>query len=385
MCDLSCPLYDGLEPAASLNSSGLGGRHREEENCHTVFASSAYHPIQFSRIADLYSGYVLRICIPNGVADGDKRHAILQDVMNTRTSVLGVGQFVLRATVRYAAELLQSCGFTPAGDPRSDGSEDATQILHDALRPVLSQRVEGQEYCDYLILPSFPVRERETNPEDYLLDVPLLINFAHSGRVVMPLLASYQKPYMLFDWPESIVHAISREEVFLSIGPRHVCWCETQLRILLHNLPLRGCSLYPFLGRQAMLAGSDNAVVVCCWDGQPRVVSLTLTGTHHCPPSVSSVTVFFHANGGMPRTVDFVLTQHDALSTLYNIEDPPPGIDSVLVTCDASPEEPVIIDLHGVFACHVDRPALGNAYGNVRRYFDSDIVLPLTFETRWGS
>ncbi len=383
MCDLSCPLYDGLEPAASPNSSGLHLFYHKKHDRHKICASSAHHPIRFARSADLYSGYVLRIRIPNGVVDVDKRHAILQDVMNTVTTITCAGQFELCATVRYASELLQSCGFNSAGDPRSESSRAATQILYDALSPVLSQCVEEDGYREYLIMRSFAVRKCETNPEDYLLDVPLLMNFAHCGRVVMPLLSGYEEPYVSFRWPESILQALYREEVFLSFGPRYVCLCDSRLRKLLRDLPVRGCSLHPLLTRQVMLAGSENEVVTCRWGWlkQTQVLSLTLTGTHHCPPSVSSVTVFCSGLCVMPRAVDFVLMRQDALSTSYNIEDPPPGIDSVLVTCDASTEEPVIIDLHGVFACHLARLSSND----VRRNFDRSIVLPLTFKTRWNT
>ncbi len=389
-------MYDGLEAAAPASSPVLRWLYDAVELkpslvCHQVDKTSSSHDEMLcSKRWDVYSGYVLRIHIPDGVADVDKRYAILQDVMNTATSVCGMGGHTFSATVRFASDLLQSCGFFRPSDPRYDTSDEATRIIDDALRPMLSHCDTEAGKHGYVTMPSFEIRERERNPEDYLLDVPVLVNLVHLGRVFAPQLCWHEQPRMVFAWSENILQAVACGEVFLTVGPRNACVCDLELRTVLHELPFHGSSLCPSLIRQATLAGSVRGEYIPCRWGrvQPQATSLTLTGTCHCPPSVSSVVVgyFTTEDTSAVCTVDVVLMRHDALSVSYSLEGVPPNIDFFAVTYDASPEEPLIIDIHGVFAFHLVRNASNQYYRSMpTRVYDSSITLPLTFETHWNT
>ncbi len=386
------PTHRMFDPATEGLQLAVPTPHGGQQSLHDMWRRSGYHiyecvkcvnhTVTLQNTYDICSGYVLRIRIPNGVADTDKRDTILRDVMNTSTRTLTF-RCESRASLKHAAELLrQMCGFQTV-DPREDSSYDAQQHIGNALRPLVAEGHEG-----YFIAPTFEVSEADSDPADFVLDVPLLLNLVHAGCVVWPRMLVYSHIRMVFEWSDSVLHAVAAGDLFLSMGARNGCLCTAELRDLLFcTRHMSGYSLQPKLTRECMATG-DSFVSIKDDDflrGKAQKRSVTLTGNTHKPPNVANVTLSYVDSEYESHSyvAELVRIRDDALSASYSIEGVPRHIHdiSMMVTLDAPTEEWVTVDIDSL--CVVCRYSEDYEVWTTEDSDSDDDLLPLTFETHF--
>ncbi len=341
---MSDPMTDGLEVVEPISHDfglNLLNEHLLKRTPVMTCTGGGDETYTVPRSYDVCAGFTLRIRIPHNVAP-DVRDRILCDVMNTDTSVQNAG-FSSNSSVKRAAWLLdQLCGFRTL-DPRIDGGVSGRQFIARALGPLASHCSDNGAYISN---SSFPITEAETDMEDFMLDVPLLLNLVHPGRVVFPYMSMWYSVATTFHWPSSVAVAVASQELFLTVGAHDSCLCESRLRsMLLECNALTGISVRNRMWRWSMLAG-DTTFHTSLFEVESMATYLTLTGRHRKPPDVTCVTGTLNYQESSCDVELVATADNDMYSTTYQLLHSLSGLCYITVTCNVPTEEVVIVEVN---------------------------------------
>ncbi len=275
-------LTAGLEPSEQipLDNKENGETYDElAEKMQTspiVLTGNFHETIRYQSRFDMTCGVVLRVLIRGGALDTETRDHILRDVLFTNT-------FTSRLTpvsLGCGAVILGEFGL-PMCDPRHGVPQYAR--LQNAIQLLFASHSYHKPYC------TFPVTSDEEDPNDFLVDVPLIVNASDFGCVL------FQTDHILaFDWTPLVKRAVKANNLVLKVGCHMGYLCSPAMRLHITDAIYYGMTLRCSAERTVIPRHLDYVQVSLLLMGicKSRVVGIMLTGQEFEPPDLLCVKLF---------------------------------------------------------------------------------------------
>lgn len=283
----SDPFYEGLELLSETNAidnlvaSLLQAQINDHLKSPSRLRGLPDENVCISRCADIMSNFCVRVVIRGGGINVDRRQQLMTAIMGTYTRTQWGS-----ASIGCGAAVLSRLGF-PTFDPRHSSPPECPRVRSAARR--LFEAMEMTTLDE--LLPAFPLQADEQDEDDYVLDVPLILNFGHMACLNFCIGTQFMRGTEIsFRWPDIVQKAVANNEVTLRIGWHMAYWLFGKLRTTLASSSLYGSSLQFSTQSSYVIVGESYIDIIPCRKSGYKVC-ITLDGLETEPPVIEYIEV----------------------------------------------------------------------------------------------